>query len=181
MHNLLFIYIYYDLIQLNNVEYECKFDSDYTQQLITYRLIKSLLVSFFIILPFLFFSQWRNMSRFDQYGVVNYVYQVGGTNRLKDAQRIILETIADNQIFDADKIKFNKGKVLLLNEAVVDPLNSNFVYVIHAINSSQDNQLVINLLFYYMENRLRYFYELNNQDEHVFVTYDPAFNTIIKK
>ena len=121
------------------------------------------------------------MSRFDQYGVVNYVYQVGGSNRLKDAQRIILETIADNQIFDADKIKFNKGKVLLLNDAVVDPLNSNFVYVIHAINSSQDNQLVINLLFYYMENRLRYFYELNNQDEHVFVTYDPAFNTIIKK
>jgi hypothetical protein len=117
------------------------------------------------------------MSRFNQYGVVNYACQVGSLNRLKDAQRIVLETIADNNIFDVNKIKFNKGKVLLLNEAVVDPLNSNFVYVIHAINSMQDNQLVINLFFYYIENRFRYFYQI----EDVFVTYDPALKTIIKK
>ena len=181
MHNLLFIYIYYDLIQLNNVEYECKFDSDYTQQLITYRLIKSLLVSFFIILPFLFFSQWRDMSRFNQYGVVNYVCQVGGLNQLKDAQRIVFETISRNSVFDANKMKFNKGGVLLLDKFQVDPLNSNFVYVIHAINSSQNNQPVVNLFFYYIENRLRYFYELNSDGVLIRVKYDPAIITIEKK
>jgi hypothetical protein len=121
------------------------------------------------------------MSRFNQYGVVNYCQQVGGLNQIKDAQRIVLETVSSNSIFDSNKMKLNKGSVLLLNEVQVDPLNSNYVYVIHAIKSSQDNQPVVNLFFYYIENRLRYFYELNNDSDYFFVTYDPAFITIEKK
>jgi hypothetical protein len=121
------------------------------------------------------------MSRFNQYGVVNYVCQVGGLNRLKDAQRIVFETISRNSVFDANKMKFNKGGVLLLDKFQVDPLNSNFVYVIHAINSSQNNQPVVNLFFYYIENRFRFFYELNSDGVLIRVKYDPAIITIEKK
>jgi hypothetical protein len=121
------------------------------------------------------------MSRFNQYGVVNYVYQVGGVNQLKDAHRIVLETISKNSMLVENKIKFNKDNVLLLYDFLVDPLNNNYVYVIHAIKSSQDNQPVVNLFFYYIENRLRFFYELNNDGEHTPVTWEPAFNTIEKK
>jgi len=123
------------------------------------------------------YGQWRNMNRFNSYGVVNYHTQV---NDEKNAKRIITETISMNSNFDEKQVNFNKDKTLFVNEYMVDPLNYNYVYVIHAIKSNQDGYKVINLFFYYIENRLRYFYEIDNNDERVILQWDPAFVNIIE-
>jgi hypothetical protein len=123
------------------------------------------------------YGQWRNMKRFNSYGVVNYHTQV---NDEKNAKRIITETISMNSNFDEKQVNFNKDKTLFVNEYMVDPLNYNYVYVIHAIKSNQDGYKVINLFFYYIENRLRYFYEIDNNDERVILQWDPAFVNIIE-
>lgn len=136
---------------------------------------------YFIYTLFLFFmsitsfmhAQWRRMSRFTEYGLVNYYMSVSNE---KSAERVILETIADNGLFDPKDIIFENGKNVFVNTALVDPLNSQWVYVIHAIKSFQDRKPVINLFFYYIENRLRYFYEIDQTNERVFLIYDPDIN-----
>jgi hypothetical protein len=138
----------------------------------------SLLLPLCILLShFISYGQWRNMNRFNSYGVVNYHTQV---NDEKNAKRIITETISMNSNFDEKQVNFNKDKTLFVNEYMVDPLNYNYVYVIHAIKSNQDGYKVINLFFYYIENRLRYFYEIDNNDERVILQWDPAFVNIIE-
>lgn len=118
------------------------------------------------------FGQWRNMSRFTSYGVVNYHTQVRGE---KNAKRIIMETVSANSNFEANEIAFNKDKNLFVNEYMVDPLNHNYVYVIHAIRGITGDFEIVNLFFYYIENRLRYFYEIDDRKERVVLMWDPAF------
>ena len=124
------------------------------------------------------FGQWRNMSRFTSYGVVNYHTQVRGE---KNAKRIIMETVSANSNFEPNEIAFNKDKNLFVNEYMVDPLNSNYVYVIHAIRGITGDFEVVNLFFYYIENRLRYFYEIDDKDKRVVLMWDPAFNNLNEK
>ena len=52
-------------------------------------------------------AQWGRMSRFTEYGLVNYYMSVSNE---KSAERIILETIADNGLFDPKDITFANGK-----------------------------------------------------------------------
>ena len=118
------------------------------------------------------------MNRFNSYGVVNYHTQIRGE---KNTKRIIMETVSANSNFDANEITFNKDKNLFVNEYMVDPLNSNYVYVIHAIRGITGDFEVVNLFFYYIENRLRYFYEIDDKDKRVVLMWDPAFNNLNEK
>ena len=127
---------------------------------------------------FISYGQWRNMNRFNSYGVVNYHTQIRGE---KNTKRIIMETVSANSNFDANEITFNKDKNLFVNEYMVDPLNSNYVYVIHAIRGITGDFEVVNLFFYYIENRLRYFYEIDDKDKRVVLMWDPAFNNLNEK
>jgi CRISPR/Cas system-associated exonuclease Cas4 (RecB family) len=145
---------------------------------IRYTLILPLCI---LLSHFISYGQWRNMKRFNSFGIVNYHTQVLNVKDAeKDAKRIITETISMNSNFDEKKVTFNKGKTLFVNEYMVDPLNYNYVYVIHAIKSNQNGFKVINLFFYYIENRLRYFYEIDNNDERVILQWDPAFVNILE-
>lgn len=122
-------------------------------------------------------AQWRNMNRFTSYGVVNYHTQVIDE---KSAKRVILETISMNSNFDEKNITFNKGSNIYMNQSIVDPLNHNYVYVIHAIHSIQGDSKALNIFFYYIENRLRYFYEIDSGNERIFLKWDPAFVEVEK-
>lgn len=130
-----------------------------------------------------FFGQWRYMSRFNQYGVVNYITQITDPQwkRVeKNTKRIISEVISQNGVFDENNIKYYDDKALFCNEYMVDPLNNNYVYVIHAISSIQEGVKVMHVFFYYIENRLRYFYEIDSGDKHIWIVFDPALIEITK-
>lgn len=142
---------------------------------IRYTLILPLCI---LLSHFISYGQWRNMNRFNSYGVVNYHTQIRGE---KNTKRIIMETVSANSNFDANEITFNKDKNLFVNEYMVDPLNSNYVYVIHAIRGITGDFEVVNLFFYYIENRLRYFYEIDDKDKRVVLMWDPAFNNLNEK
>jgi hypothetical protein len=78
-------------------------------------------------------AQWKTMQRFEEFGIGNFYLF---TDREVDAKRLISETFN----FNAMKLSldFQKGANLLLNVAVVDPQNSEFVYVVHCIRGVRD-------------------------------------------
>ena len=66
------------------------------------------------------------MQKYEEFGKQTFYTFVP---REVDAKRIILETLNDNQL--SYDITFNKGSNLLNTISIVDPLNSEFVYIIH--------------------------------------------------
>ena len=114
-------------------------------------------------------AQWITMSRFEEFGKGNFFLFV---QRESDAKRIILETLKDNNM-DTD-FSFGKGTNLILARSYIDPLNSEFVLVIHCVKSKQQNVNGYNIFCYYMENRYRYFYDITENESRISLIYDPA-------
>jgi len=114
-------------------------------------------------------AQWATMSKFEEFGKGNFYLFV---QRESDAKRIILETLKDNNM-DTD-FSFGKGTNLILARSYIDPLNSEFVLVIHCVKSKQQNVNGYNIFCYYMENRYRYFYDITENESRISLIYDPA-------
>jgi hypothetical protein len=114
-------------------------------------------------------AQWKTMQRFEEFGIGNFYLF---TDREVDAKRLISETFN----FNAMKLSldFQKGANLLLNVAVVDPQNSEFVYVVHCIRGVRDEVPGYHIFCYYMENRYRYFYDVSESGGRLSVIYDPG-------
>jgi hypothetical protein len=114
-------------------------------------------------------AQWRVMQKYEEFGQGTFFTFVP---RDVDAKRIILETLNDNQL--SYDVTFNKGSNLLTTLSIVDPLNSEFVYIIHSMRSVRYNKSGYNIICYHMENRYRYFYDITENDGRISVIYDPA-------
>jgi len=127
----------------------------------------------FILISQLASAQWSVMQKFNEVGKGNYYLFVPTE---KDAKRIIIETLHDNLL--NYELTFNKGANLFLNTAVTDPLNHEYVYVVHCIKGNYQNTLGYHILCYYMENRYRYFYDVDETEGRIALCYDPAVNSI---
>ena len=114
-------------------------------------------------------AQWITMSKFEEFGKGNFFLFV---QRESDAKRIILETLKDNKM-NVD-FTFEKGSNLILARSYIDPLNSEFVLVIHCVKSKHQNVMGYNIFCYYMENRYRYFYDITENESRISLIYDPA-------
>ena len=114
-------------------------------------------------------AQWTVMQKYSEFGKGNY-YLFASTE--KDARRIILETLQDNQL--SYDLVFKKGANLLLTTAVVDPLNSEYVYVIHSMKGQYYNKIGYHVFCYYMENRYRYFYDITEGENRISLIYEPG-------
>ena len=115
------------------------------------------------------FSQWDVMQKYNEVGKGNF-YLFAKTE--KDAKRIILETLQDNH-FTLDLV-FHKGANIFLNTGIADPLNNEYVYIIHCIRGRNNNVPGYHILCYYMENRYRYFYDVADGDGRISLIYDPG-------
>ena len=114
-------------------------------------------------------AQWSVMQKYSEFGKGNY-YLFASTE--KDARRIILETLQDNQL--SYDLVFKKGANLLLTTAVVDPLNSEYVYVIHSMKGQYYNKIGYHVFCYYMETRYRYFYDITEGENRISLIYEPG-------
>ena len=114
-------------------------------------------------------AQWITMSRFEEFGKGNFFLFV---QRESDAKRIILETLKDNNM-DTD-FNFGKGTNLILARSYIDPLNSEYVLVIHCVKAKHQEVFGYNIFCYYMENRYRYFYDITENESRISLIYDPA-------
>ena len=114
-------------------------------------------------------AQWDVMQKFNEVGKGNY-YLFARTE--KDAKRIILETLQDNH-FKYD-IVFEKGSNIFFSTAIPDPLNNEYVYIIHCLKGRNSNLSGYHILCYYMENRYRYFYDVADEKSRVSLIYDPG-------
>lgn len=114
-------------------------------------------------------AQWNVMQKYNEVGRGNY-YLFANTE--KDAKRIILETLNDNNF--SYEVTFNKGSNVFLSTAILDPLNNEYVYVIHSIKGRYQDRTGYHILCYYMENRYRYFYDVTEGEGRISLIYDPA-------
>ncbi len=114
-------------------------------------------------------AQWSSMQRFEEFGIGNFYLFA---SREVDARRLIAETFNDNDM--KGMIDFHKGANLLLNVAVEDPQNSEFVYVVHCIRGQKNGVPGYHIFCYYLENRYRYFYDITEPDGRISVIFDPT-------
>jgi hypothetical protein len=114
-------------------------------------------------------AQWSVMQKYSEFGKGNF-YLFADTE--KDAKRIILETLNDNNF--SYEVTFHKGSNLFFTAAILDPLNNEYVYVIHSIKGRYQGSTGYQILCYYMENRYRYFYDITEGDGRISLIYDPA-------
>jgi len=114
-------------------------------------------------------AQWSVMQKYSEFGKGNF-YLFADTE--KDAKRIILETLNDNNF--SYEVTFHKGSNLYFTAAILDPLNNEYVYVIHSIKGRYQGSTGYQILCYYMENRYRYFYDITEGDGRISLIYDPA-------
>ena len=114
-------------------------------------------------------AQWSVMQKYSEVGRGNF-YLFAHTE--KDAKRIILETLNDNNF--SYEVTFNKGSNVFLSTAILDPLNNEYVYVIHSIKGRYQDHTGYHILCYYMENRYRYFYDVTEGEGRISLIYDPA-------
>ncbi len=121
-------------------------------------------------------AQWTVMQKYNEYGKGNN-YLFASTE--KDARRIILETLQDNNL--SYDIEFNKGANLFLSTAIVDPLNSEYVYIIHSMKGRYQDKPGYHIFCYYMENRYRYFYDVTEGEDRISLVYDPGVLNVSPK
>jgi hypothetical protein len=114
-------------------------------------------------------AQWTVMQKYSEYGKGNY-HLFALTE--KDAKRIILETLHDNNL--SYDVIFNKGSNLFLSTSILDPLNNEYVYIIHSMKGRYLNRGGYDVFCYYMENRYRYFYDITEGDSRISLIYDPG-------
>jgi hypothetical protein len=114
-------------------------------------------------------AQWAVMNKYAEFGLGNFYMFVP---RETDAKRIIQETLQDNRL--PYQVAFRKGKSLLLSTAFNDPLNNEYVYVVHSFKGRKNDVNGYHIFCYYMENRYRYFYDIEEIDGRISVIHDPA-------
>jgi hypothetical protein len=114
-------------------------------------------------------AQWAVMNKYTEFGLGNFYMFVP---RETDAKRIVQETLQDNNL--PYQLAFRKGKNLLLSSAFVDPLNNEYVYVVHSFKGRKNDVGGYHIFCYYMENRYRYFYDVEEIDSRISVVHDPA-------
>lgn len=114
-------------------------------------------------------AQWSTMQRFEEFGIGNFYLF---TQREVDARRLIAETLNDNDM--KGSIDFHKGANLLLNLAVEDAQNSEYVYVVHCIRGNKNGVSGYHIFCYYLENRYRYFYDVSESEGRISVIFDPT-------
>lgn len=114
-------------------------------------------------------AQWSTMQRFEEFGIGNFYLF---TQREVDARRLIAETLNDNNM--KGSIDFHKGANLLLNLAVEDAQNSEYVYVVHCIRGNKNGVSGYHIFCYYLENRYRYFYDVSESDGRISLIFDPS-------
>ena len=128
-----------------------------------------IILIFCLLCPSLANAQWSVMQKYSEVGRGNF-YLFAHTE--KDAKRIILETLNDNNF--SYEVTFNKGSNVFLSTAILDPLNNEYVYVIHSIKGRYQDRPGYHILCYYMENRYRYFYDVTEGEGRISLIYDPA-------
>ena len=109
------------------------------------------------------------MQKYSEVGKGNF-YLFANTE--KDAKRIILETLNDNNF--SYEVTFNKGSNVFLTAAILDPINNEYVYVIHSIKGRYQDRTGYHILCYYMENRYRYFYDITEGENRISLIYEPG-------
>jgi hypothetical protein len=114
-------------------------------------------------------AQWSVMNKYAEFGIGNFYMFVP---RETDAKRIIQETLQDNRL--PYQVDFRKGKSLLFSTAFNDPLNNEYVYVVHSFKGRKNDVGGYHIFCYYMENRYRYFYDVEEIDGRISVIHDPA-------
>jgi hypothetical protein len=114
-------------------------------------------------------AQWSVMNKYTEFGIGNFYMFV---QRETDAKRIIQETLQDNNL--PYQVAFRKGKNLLLSNSFADPLNNEYVYVVHIMKGRKKDVTGYHIFCYYLENRYRYFYDVEEIDGRVSVIHDPA-------
>ena len=128
--------------------------------------MRSLVFLFLIVSSYNLKAQFINMGGLNEFGAGNYFAHV---KREVDAKRIITEKIKLNGI-SSKKLEFHSGRNLYFSSYMVNPLNTEFVYMINCIRTRKG----WDIWFYYIENRYRYFYDVTEVDGRFPVTYDPA-------
>lgn len=118
-------------------------------------------------------AQWKVMQKYEEFGKGNFFLFV---TRPSDAKRIILETLKDNKM--STDFDFEKGPNLILSRSYVDPLNSEYVLLIHCVKSRYKEVVGYNIFCYYMENRYRYFYDITENGTRISLIYDPAITGV---
>jgi hypothetical protein len=63
---------------------------------------------------------------------------------------------------------------IFFNAAISDPLNHEYVYIIHCIKGRTNDYPGYHIFCYYMENRYRYFFDVAEGDARVSLIYDPG-------
>ncbi len=111
-------------------------------------------------------AQYVQMGNLNEFGKGNFYTHV---KREVDAKRLIIEKIKLNGI-SPKKLEFYGGKSLYFASYYVNPLNTEFVYVINCLRTRNG----WDIWFYYIENRYRYFYDVTEFDGRYPVVYDPA-------
>ena len=114
-------------------------------------------------------AQWKVMNKYSEFGLGNFYMFVP---RETDAKRIIQETMQDNGL--PYQLDFRKGKSLYLTSAFNDPLNNEYVYIVHSFKGRKNDVNGYHIFCYYMENRYRYFYDIEEIDGRISVIHDPA-------
>ena len=112
------------------------------------------------------FSKYLNMGSLNEFGGGNYYVHV---NSESDAKRIITEKVKLNGI-PSRHLQFHKGSSLYFCSYHVNPLNNEYVYFITCLPTREG----WDVWFYYIENRYRYFYDVNSGGNRIPVVYDPA-------
>lgn len=126
-------------------------------------------LSILLLFSQLAYGQWTVMQKYTEVGKGNFYLFA---RYEKDAKRIIQETLHDNHF----KYNFDLYEIpgVLCAVSIIDPLNSEYVYIIHSFPGRQGDVPGFHILCYYMENRYRYFYDISNNEGRVSLLYDPG-------
>jgi len=111
-------------------------------------------------------AQFIRMDGLQEIGAGNYFVHVDNE---MDAKRIIVERIKWNE-HPSKNLVFNKHENLYFYMYFVNPINTEYVYIIHALKQRDG----YDIYFIYMENRYRYFFDVIDNNVRTSLIYDPA-------
>lgn len=111
-------------------------------------------------------AQFIRMDGLQEIGAGNYFVHVDNE---MDAKRIIVERIKWNE-HPSKNLVFNKHENLYFYMYYVNPINTEYVYIIHALKQREG----FDIYFIYMENRYRYFFDVIDNNVRTSIIYDPA-------
>ena len=111
-------------------------------------------------------AQFIRMDGLKEIGAGNYFVHVDNE---MDAKRIIVERIKWNE-HPSKNLVFNKHENLYFYMYYVNPINTEYVYIIHALKQREG----FDIYFIYMENRYRYFFDVIDNNVRTSIIYDPA-------